>query len=698
MMSPEKVTSMHLKRSAYLYIRQSSLKQVVENKESGQRQYALAERAVVLGWSRDRIVVIDDDTGQSGAEASERKGFQRLVAEVGLGMAGIVMGLEVSRLARNNTDWHRLLEICALAGTLILDEDGVYDPGHFNDRLLLGLKGTMSEAELHILKARLRGGVLNKARRGELKLPLPIGFVYDEEKVVLDPNRQVQESIRYFFKTFERVGSAHRTVRAFRQNGVNFPKRLVSGPNKGQLVWSAMTQSRARNVLHNPRYAGVFSYGRTRQPRSLGGKAKVHKLPRDSWAVCLPESHAGYITFEEFLSNERQLAGNHAFYGGNTRRTPPREGPALLQGLALCGICGKSMTLRYHERKGALVPEYLCQARGIGRAEKKCQSVPGGVVDEAIGELLLELMTPLTLEVSLAVQQELEHRVEELERLRRKTVEQAAYEADLARRRYMCVAPENRLVADMLEADWNEKLRLLKQAEQLHEEQRKRDPMALDEQQRAELMALTQDFVRLWKDPYTSPRDRKRMIRLLIEDVTLKKKENITVSIRFKGGATKVFNLASPLNYFKARKTSKDVVKEIDRLLDHHKDSEVASLLNEKGWTTGDGLTFTSLSVTRIRQAYKLRSRHERLRAKGLYTSKEMGATMGISGGTLQRLKDHGFIRIHPYGDGKPNILYEPPTKEFIARVGQMKWRRPKDFLKALVCNGNAQEVQYEAS
>ena len=422
----------------------------------------------------------------------------------------------------------------------------------------------------------------------------------------------------------------------------------------------------------------------------------MHKLPRERWAVCLPESHAGYITFEDFLSNERQLAKNRASYGGNTRRTPPREGPALLQGLVLCGICGKSMTLHYHERKGALVPEYLCETRGIQRAEKRCQSVPGGGVDEAIGGLLIELMTPLTLEVSLAVQKQLELRAEEVERLRRKAVEQAGYEADFARRRYMAVSPENRLVADTLEADWNAKLRLLKEAEQAHEEQRKRDPMAVDEQQRAELMALSQDFQRLWKDPCTSPRDRKRMIRLLIEDVTLKKKEKITVSIRFKGGATKVLDLACPLNYFKARKTGKDVVEEIDRLLDHHKDSEVASILNDRGWTTGDKLKFTSLSVVRIRQAYKLRSRHDRLRAKGLYTRKEMQTAFGICGGTLQQLKNHGFVRTHLYGDGKSNILYEPPTEEFIARVCDMKRHSPKGFVKALMRDEVTQEVQYE--
>jgi DNA invertase Pin-like site-specific DNA recombinase len=300
--TPHKVTPRHLQRNAYLYVRQSTLRQVLENTESTKRQYALRERAVALGWPIERVITIDSDLGQSGASAADREGFQRLVTEVSLGRAGIVLGLEVSRLARNCSDWHRLLEICALTDTLILDEDGLYDPSHFNDRLLLGLKGTLSEAELHVLRARLRGGILNKAQRGELKNPLPVGLVYDlQDHVVLDPDRQVQQALTVFFATFERTGSATATVKAFRQQGLLFPRRLRRGVRKGELVWGPLVESRALQVLHNPRYAGAFFHGRTRSCPSKNGHDSCLRLPPEEWHTLLPNAHPGYITWESAI-------------------------------------------------------------------------------------------------------------------------------------------------------------------------------------------------------------------------------------------------------------------------------------------------------------------------------------------------------------------------------------------------------------
>ena len=294
----QKVQASHLKRNAYLYVRQSTLRQVFENTESTKRQYGLRERAVALGWPQERVIVIDTDQGQSGASA-DREGFQRLVAEVGLGNAGIVLGLEVSRLARNSMDWHRLLEICALTATLICDEDGVYDPAHFNDRLLLGLKGTMSEAELHVLRARLQGGILNKARRGELEMRPPVGLVYNGEgTLVLDPDRQVQHCIKWVFTTFERTGSARATVKAARQENLAFPRRCARGAHKGEVVWSGLEHSQVLNVLHNPRYAGAFVYGRQRTRRNLDGVTRVKRTPRDEWLTLIPQAHAGYISWK----------------------------------------------------------------------------------------------------------------------------------------------------------------------------------------------------------------------------------------------------------------------------------------------------------------------------------------------------------------------------------------------------------------
>ena len=290
----QKVKPTHLKRAAFLYVRQSTLRQVFENVESTKRQYGLRQHAVALGWSQDQIIVIDSDLGQSGASAADREGFQRLVTEVSLGRAGIVLGLEVSRLARNSMDWHRLLEICALADTLILDEDGVYDPAHFNDRLLLGLKGTMSEAELHVLRARLQGGILNKASRGELFMRPPIGFAYDAQgRLVLDPDQQIQQTLRTLFHTFQRTGSATATVREFRRAGVLFPRRIHSGPTKGEVIWGKLEHSHVLRVLHNPRYAGVFVYGRSRTRRTIDGDSRVQPMPREEWHTFIPESHPG---------------------------------------------------------------------------------------------------------------------------------------------------------------------------------------------------------------------------------------------------------------------------------------------------------------------------------------------------------------------------------------------------------------------
>jgi len=516
----EKVNAGHLKRNAYLYIRQSTLRQVLENTESTLRQYDLRQRAVALGWPVERIIIIDSDLGQSAATAADREGFQKLVTEVSLEKAGIVLGLEVSRLARNSTDWHRLLEICALTDTLILDEDGLYDPRHFNDRLLLGLKGAMSEAELHVIRARLQGGILNKARRGELQCPLPVGLVYNAEgRPILDPDKQVQDSIRFLFDTFRRSGSACAVVKAFRQKQLLFPRRLKRGPNKGELVWAELGHSRVLYILHNPRYAGAFVFGRNRTHSKADGSTTYTKLPREQWTL-LKDVHPGYIGWEQYEQNLQRLRENAYANGQERRKSPPREGPALLQGLAVCGVCGSRMTVRYHMRTTKLIPEYVCQSDGADHIVLVCQRLLGEHVDQAVGQLLIDTVTPLALEVTLRVQQEIQARLDEVDHLRKKQVERARYEADLAQRRYLHVDPANRLVADSLEADWNHKLRALNAAQEQYEEQRKNDRAAISQQQRASIAALAHDFPQLWQNPKTPHRERKRLIRLLLEDVT----------------------------------------------------------------------------------------------------------------------------------------------------------------------------------
>ena len=522
----QKVTASHLRRDAYLYVRQSTLRQVFENTESTKRQYALRERAVALGWPLERVVVIDTDLGQSAASAADREGFQKLVAAVGMGQVGIVLCLEVSRLARSSTDWHRLLEICALTQTLILDEDGIYDPSHFNDRLLLGLKGTMSEAELHVLRARLEGGIRSKASRGELKARLPVGLVYGpDNRVLLDPDQQVQQAIRLFFQTFRRTGSASTTVRVFREQGWRFPRQPQSGPRTSEILWGSLGHWRALQLLKNPRYAGAFFFGRRQSRKSVNGQRHSWALAPDQWQALIRDAHPGYISWAEYEENLRVLRENAQAQGADRRKSPPREGPALLQGLAICGVCGERMSVRYHVRGGRMVPDYLCQRQHVAHAERVCQCLHGAGIDKAIGELLIEAVAPMALEVALAVQQELGARAEEADRLRRQQVERARYEADLAQRRYMRVDPNNRLVADALEADWNQRLRALTEAQEESERQHQSDGLVLDEQQRSEILALATDFPRLWRDANTPDRERKRMVRLMLEDVTLLKGE-----------------------------------------------------------------------------------------------------------------------------------------------------------------------------
>jgi len=663
-----KVQPRHLKRAAYLYVRQSSMRQVMENTESTKRQYALRGRAVALGWTDERIVVIDSDQGESGASASWREGFQRLVADVGMGRAGIVMGLEVSRLARNNADWHRLLEICALSDTLILDEDGVYDPAAFNDRLLLGLKGTMSEAELHVLKARLRGGILTKARRGEYRCPLPVGFVYDPVgNVVLDPDAQVRETIQHFFETFARLGSAHQVVKEFRARGLAFPVRPRRA-SSGQVAFLPLTAATANRVLHNPRYAGAYTYGRRRYRRTVEGGKHVQRLEPAEWTACLPGAHEGYITWEQHEENLRILASNAASYDA-IRRAPPREGGSLLQGLGICGVCGGRLQIRYYARRGRVDTWYVCWRSAASRGAPACQSIAGPAIDKAVSELVGRVVTPAAVELAIEVRRELERRVQQVDALRSRAVQRAEQDAEMARQRYMMVDPRNRLVADSLEADWNNKLRAVAVAREEHARHKTSASGALDDADIERLSGLASDFQRLWNDPALPARERKRMIAHVIEDVTMLKRSEegiTTIHVRFKGGRTETLVTANPKSSAAMVKTAPEVVALVDELLNDHIYKEIAEILNERGWQPGGAVRagcadqkFTAKHVQYLVCRYKLKLRINRLRDRGFKTSAEMAKILGIHVQTLERWGEHGLVARHAY-DGY-RYLYEDP-------------------------------------
>lgn len=663
------ITREHLDRDALLYVRQSSPHQVRENKESTARQYKLRDRAIALGWERERVKTIDDDLGHSGASTEGRDGFKHLVAEVSMGRVGLVMGLEVSRLARNNADWHRLLELCAMNHSLILDDDGLYDPNDFNDRLVLGLKGTMSEAELHFLRSRLKGGILNKAKRGEYRVPLPIGFVYTEDKkVALDPDRQVQDVLRLFFRTYARLGSAHATTVEFHRKGIRFPRRPRCGPHRGELLWGPLHYSQALIILRNPRYAGAYAYGRSVLCFGPGGTVRTRRKPREEWFAFIPGAHPGYITWEEYERNQRRLAEAAQVARVQQRRGPPREGPALLQGIVLCGLCGYRMGVCYRTGNGTYRPLYFCRGSDPVRGEQS-QNHPahghvglqGQFIDQAVGQLLLESMTPLAVEVALRVQQEVEARLGGEDRIRRQALERTQYEADLARHRFMKVDPDHRLVADSLEAEWNEKLRAHAHLHDEYERWKKERRHDLTEEEKRKVRSLAGDFASVWNDPRTVPQERKRMVRLLVEDVTLLKgEESYTAHVRLKGGATRTLTVPRPPRSWEIRRTNPIVLEAIRTLAPEHTDAEVAALLNGRGLRPIKTEKFRAHTIGNLRQTFGIRGRRQALLERGLLTAEEVSKRVGKSRAQVFRLRQQGVL--HGTWANDREFLYDPSS------------------------------------
>ena len=673
-----KVTPARLRRDAYLYIRQSTLYQVINNTESTGRQYDLKSRAVALGWREDKIHVIDIDQGHSGASAADRAGFQHLVAEVSLGRAGIVLGLECSRLARDSADWQQLVKICAHAGTLILDEDGLYDPAIFNDRVLLGMKGQISEFELHFLRARMRGGILAKARRGELALALPAGLAYDHHgQVVLDPDAGVRHAMQMLFDTFTATGSAFGVVRAFREQQLTFPARHHRGPRRGELFFQPLTHDRVITILHNPAYAGAYAYGRARHTTDLDGHHHTTVKPIREWTVLIKDHHPGYLTWAQYEANLAVLTANAAAHGEDRAAGPPREGTALLQGLVVCGRCGRRMTIRYHSRHGTQIPGYVCQNDGIRTAQPICQHLTGDVIDSAVGDLILTNLTPAAIEVSLAVSDELIAQAERADQLRRAHVQRAEQAADAARHRYLAVDAANRLVADTLEADWNTALRALAAA---RDDYRKATATAtaLDQQQRDKIRALAVDLPALWNDPGTPMRDRKRLIRLLITDVTLTRgQDTITVAVRFPAGRHHVLRLPVPLNAWQRRKTSGEVTGLISDLLDSCTYAQAADQLNAAGHTSSGGHPWDGDRVAKLANHDQMPSHDQRLQDRGLLTLTQITADLGAHPSSIKRwhrlglitgeqADDRGVFRYHP-GQARPAPA---DTENAVKRLG----------------------------
>ena len=539
--SQEKIRPEHRDRAAVVYVRQSSRQQVLEHSESTRLQYALAERAAALGWARSRIVVIDDDLGVSAATADARAGFARLVTEVTMGRVGIVLGIEMSRLARTGRDWHQLLELCSLSGVLLADPDGVYDPGFYNDRLLLGLKGTMSEAELYLIRQRMLSGKLAKAERGELAIPLPIGYVRRPSgEVILDPDEQAQHVVGLVFDTFARLGTLNAVLRYLVEHQVQLPVRVHGGPARGEIEWRRPNRETLQIMLHNPVYAGYYAYGRRQvEPRrKVPGRPSTGRVvkPAGEWLVLLAGLPA-YITAEQYEANVARMAANR-----QTAATPgaPRDGSALLSGLLRCGLCGEHrMSVRYHDGRGS-AHGYVCAFYQVNYGTGgPCQHIAGPALDAYVTGQVLEAVAPAALEVSLAAAGQAEAERAMLDKLWRQRLERARYAADRARRQYQLAEPENRLVVRQLEKEWEAALAETGQLEADYQRFTEQQPRTLSASERAAIAALASDLPQVWNAPSTTQADRKELLRILIEKITVAvagTSELVDVTITWAGG------------------------------------------------------------------------------------------------------------------------------------------------------------------
>jgi len=632
-----KIKPAHLQKPAYIYIRQSTMAQVRHHQESTERQYALRDKAMALGWPSERIRILDRDLGISGAQVNGREDFQTLVADVSMRKVGAVFSLEASRLSRSSADWYRLLELCAFTDTVIIDEDGVYNPAEFNDQLLLGLKGTMSQAELHFLRARLQGGKLNKAQKGELKAPLPVGFVHDDEgSIVFDPDSQVQHVVHFLFDSFRQTGSAYGVVHRFSKAGLQFPKRAYGGAWNGRLIWGRLTGSRVLGVLKNPVYAGAYVHGRYQSIKEITPDgtlcSRVKKMPISDWTVLIRDHHEGYISWEQFMQNQQILDRNRTNAEDTLLGGAAREGLALLQGLLLCAHCGRRITVRY-KGNGGIYPTYECNwRRREALSSHGCLHLRCDLADQPVISRVLELIRPKQIEIAIKAMEELQKRQDSIDTQWRMKIERAEYETHLAQRRYEEVDPANRLVAATLERRWNEalsKFEQIKEAFSLHQRQ---NGIVVTEEQKAQLRTLARDLPKLWKAPTTKTKDRKRILRMFIKDITVERlpaPKHLVLHVRWQGGATEDIPVIIPSSCPDQIRYPNEIVERIRVLIKNHTDAQIASTFNREKIKTAKGASFTANIIRWIR--YKHRIRKPNLKRPKELTVSEVAKKFALS-------------------------------------------------------------------
>ncbi len=647
-MNEAKIHPCHLARQAYIYIRQSSLQQVAQNLESQDLQYQLAHRAQALGWREAQIVISDDDLGKSGVSATNRAGFQSLVAAVGLGQVGLVLVSDVSRLARNCSDWYRLLDLAALCDCLIGDAGAIYDPRDYNDRLLLGIKGTLAEAQWHVMRQRLSAARLNKARRGELVFRLPVG--YDRTKdgqIVLTPDREVQGAIRLVFDLFAQLGSARAVLLELARHQLELPRRVQSGPDRGEIVWGRPRYGAIYQLLKQPAYAGAYVYGKHTRVRLPEGQVVTQRRPLEQWEVLLPDAFPAYISWERYMQNQAQLRENAQ--GANWNSGAPRAGPALLQGLVICGRCGRRMRVRTGGRR----PAYACYQANRDYGAPRCQHFTAQHIDAAVVDLFLEAIQPARLEVALAAMEQIETQRQTVAAQWQQRLERARYATALARRRYERVDPDNRLVAAELEQQWEEQLRAGQQLEQEWQQAQQQELAPLSDAERQRIRQLAEDLPALWHAATTTHADRKRLLRCLIQDVTLDRFSQPGISIihvRWQTQTTTTLEVDRPPP---GVATPERALRRIRALAPQQPDDQIAEILNAEGLHTGKGLAWTTHRVAKVRQRQAIPTGcpcHQRAsgpRGDGLLNAAEAARQLSVDAATVTIWFRQGILQGH---------------------------------------------------
>jgi DNA invertase Pin-like site-specific DNA recombinase len=656
----EKIKPTHLQRCVYVYVRQSTATQVENNRESTDRQYKLVDRAISLGWPKSQIFVIDEDLAQSGSGIVDRSGFTTVTTKVALGQVGLILSIEVSRVARNNAEWYRLLDLCGVTDTLIGDEDGLYHPGLYNDRLLLGLKGTMAEAELHVIRARLEGGIRNKAARGELRRGLPVGFLWGEEDgdIIFHPDQAVTGAIHTVFKKFTEVGSVRQVWLWLCSQGLTFPLQSTRFP---EIQWISPTYTAIYHVLTNPVYAGAYVYGKTRNERYVDEAGRIRKrvkhLPRSEWAVFIHDHHKGFIDWETYEMIQSRIAKNIR-PRPNQAEGAIREGSALLQGIATCGRCGRRLRIYYQGKNST--PGYYCSANTIhnGRGTR-CLNVGGVQIDEAVSKVFLDTVAPAGIEAAMLAEKNIEADQEAAIAQWRLQVERARYQTERAERRYRAVEPENRLVARTLEAEWERLLAELAAAEaELGQRERQR-PDRLTEEDRKRIGTLGTDLGRVWEAPTTTDRDRKELLRTLLEEVNIameRSEPKAHLTLRWRGGLITELEINLRGNRHAPIRTDEGTIALIRRLAVHYPDAVIAGILNRQGRRTARGHRFTANRLGNVRRHWKI-PRFDSVSASSKgepVTVQKAAEILGVAPSTVHRWLGDGFIAGEQITHGAP--------------------------------------------